>query len=659
MNTDKKTSNALDLKAVMALQEKRVFPRFANGTDYAVVIAVSLLLAAFQIWTAGFGVLFALKQRIIHISLLGALTFFLRPVSSRFDTDGEGRRKVFLWDRTFAALMLTSMVYLLWNYEAIQSRAGFPEAWDIGFGLVMIVLLLEMTRRVVGLALPIIACCFLLYAFLGPYMPSMIGHRGYDLERIVAQMYLTTEGIFGVPAGVSATFIYMFILYGAFLEKSGGGIFFIKLAYALTGRMLGGPAKASVFASGLMGSISGSAVANTVTTGAFTIPLMKSVGFRPSFAAAVEASASSGGQLMPPIMGAAAFIMAVFTNIPYKFIMVSAAVPAALYYFAIFISIHFRAKRMGLKPGNAEDLPNARELLKKDWQHIFSLVVLVTLLLMDITPLRAAFWGTLTIIVSCGMRKSTRMSLKSVYEALLLASRNTATVGAACACAGIVVGVVTLTGIGLKFATLIEVLANGNIIIALLMTMVASLILGMGLPTSACYIVLAVLAAPVLTNLGFPVLASHLFIFYFGIISAITPPVALAAYAGSGISGSNPFKTAVTALSLDLSAFFIPYWFIFNPELLLGKGLLANIAVIFISAVGVVALSAMTQGYLVRKLNAAERTIAVLVTFSLLMVDLRWRLLGLGVFGALFVYLKFSAARSREEASGRFVSVEE
>ena len=654
---DQKQTKSLDLKAVIALQERRVFPKFASRIDYAILIGLALILAAFQIWTAGFGVLFALKQRIIHISLLGALTFYLRGASIKFDYNADGLKKVFMWDKALAVLMLSSMVYLLWNYDAIQSRAGFPEAWDIAFGLIMIVVLLEMTRRVVGMALPIIAGCFLLYAFLGPYLPSMIGHRGYDIERIVAQMYLTTEGIFGVPAGVSATFIYMFILYGAFLEKSGGGIFFIKLAYALTGRMLGGPAKASVMASGLMGSISGSAVANTVTTGAFTIPLMKSVGFRPHFAAAVEASASSGGQLMPPIMGAAAFIMAVFTNIPYKFIMVSAAVPAALYYFAIFISIHFRAKRMGLKPGNSEDLPNVKELLRNDWQHLFSLILLVVLLLMDITPLRAAFWGTITIIVSCGMRKSTRMSAKSIYEALLMASRNTATVGAACACAGIVVGVVTLTGIGLKFATLIEVMAGGNIIIALLMTMVASLILGMGLPTSACYIVLAVLAAPVLTNLGFPVLASHLFIFYFGIISAITPPVALAAYAGSGIAGSNPFKTALTALSLDLSAFFIPYWFIFNPELLLNKGAVANIWVIFITTVGVLSLSAMTQGFLLRKLNTIERVIALVIPFCLLMVDYKWRLLGLAIFVGMIIHQKMTIEKEPIEASGNLASV--
>jgi TRAP transporter 4TM/12TM fusion protein len=657
MGVDQK-SQEIDLNAVIAIQDKRVFPKFVKQYDYFIVIGVSLLLAAFQIWTAGFGVLFALKQRIIHISLLGVLTFFLHSISPGLKTDALGNKRVFIWDRVFALLILSSLVYMLGNYDAIQSRAGFPETLDITFGVIMIIMLLEMTRRVVGWALPIIAVCFLVYAFLGPYMPVIIGHRGYDLERIVSQMYLTTEGIFGVPAGVSATFIYMFILYGAFLEKSGGGIFFIKLAYSLTGRMLGGPAKAAIFASGLMGSISGSAVANTVTTGAFTIPLMKSVGFRPSFSAAVEASASSGGQLMPPIMGAAAFIMAVFTNIPYKYIMISAAVPAALYYFAIFMSIHFQAKRLGLKPGNAEELPSAKELIKNDWQHILSLVVLVTLLLMDITPLRAAFWGTLTIIISCGLRKSTRMSLQSIYEALLMASRNTATVGAACACAGIVVGVVTLTGIGLKFATLIEVMAGGNIIIALLLTMVASLILGMGLPTSACYIVLAVLAAPVLTNLGFPVLASHLFIFYFGIISAITPPVALAAYAGSGIAGSNPFKTAVIALSIDLSAFFIPYWFIFNPELLLNKGIMANIAVIGITMVGVISLSATTQGFLLKKLKPAERVITAIIPFFLLMLDLKWRLIGLGLFGLILAYQKFYEKRVLDDSAAHLASVE-
>ena len=654
MSQEGKSSKGLDLKAVIALQEKRVFPEFEKNYDYYIVVFLSIVLAAFQIWTAGFGVLFALKQRVIHVSLLGALTFFLKSISSKVDFNEKGKKRVFFFDRIFAILILGCMVYLLWNYNDIQNRAGFPIKTDIIFGFMMVVLLLEMTRRAVGWALPIIAFCFLLYAYTGPYLPEIIGHRGYDIERIVSQMYLTTEGIFGVPAGVSATFIYMFILFGAFLEKSGGGIFFIKLAYALTGRMVGGPAKASVFASGFMGSISGSAVANTVTTGAFTIPLMKSVGFEPHFAGAVEASASSGGQLMPPVMGAAAFIMAVFTNIPYKFIIIGAATPAILYYFAIFISVHFRAKSMGLKAAKSSDLPNLTEVLKEGWHHIFSLIVLVVLLLMDITPLRAAYWGTITIVLACGIRKSTRMSLKSIYEALLLAGRNTITVCAACACAGIVVGVVTLTGIGLKFATLIEILSGGNLILALMFTMVASLILGMGLPTSACYIVLAVLAAPVMTHLGFPLLASHLFIFYFGIISAITPPVALAAYAGAGIAGANPFKTATTALSLDLSAFIIPYWFIFNSGLLLKGSLSSIIFSIFIATIGIISLSSMTQGYFLKHLNSAERMIGGFITFCLLMLNLKWRLAGILLFTMVIIYQKILV--KKELARKRAVS---
>jgi TRAP transporter 4TM/12TM fusion protein len=647
MSEEQETSKGLDLQAVIALQEKRVFPEFSKKYDAIIVIVVALVLAGFQLYTAGFGVLFALKQRIIHVSLLGALTFFLRPIHLRLDRTPMGQKRVFFFDRLFAALILSGMVYLLANYQAIQNRAGFPTGWDIAFGFMMVIMLLEMTRRAVGWALPIIAFCFLVYAYTGPHLPAIIGHRGYDIERIVSQMYLTTEGMYGVPAGVSATFIYMFILFGAFLEKSGGGIFFIKLAYALTGRMLGGPAKASVFASGLMGSISGSAVANTVTTGAFTIPLMKSVGFQPRFAGAVEASASSGGQLMPPIMGAAAFIMAVFTNIPYKFIIIAAAVPAGLYYFAIFISIHFRAKKIGLQPAEASDLPSVTEVLREGWQHIFSLIVLIVLLLMDITPLRAAYWGVITIVLSCALRKSTRMNLKSIYEALLLAGRNTITVCAACACAGIVVGVVTLTGIGLKFATLIEILSGGNLILALVFTMIASLILGMGLPTSACYIVLAVLAAPVLTHLGFPVLASHLFIFYFGIISAITPPVALAAYAGSGIAGSNPFKTATTALSLDLSAFVIPYWFIFNPGLLLKDTPATCIMIIVIAILGIISLSSMSQGQFLKRLNPVERLLAAFITLCLLMLSVRWRILGIVLFFAMVLYQAFVNRRRR------------
>ena len=414
-------------------------------------------------------------------------------------------------------------------------------------------------RRSIGPELPIVAIIFLLYAYFGPKLPGLLGHRGYDLRRIIYHTYLTTEGIFGTPLSVSSTYVFLFILFGAFLDKTGVGKFFIDMAFSLTGHMRGGPAKTAVVASCLMGSISGSSVANTVTTGAFTIPLMKRVGYKPHFAGAVEAAASTGGQIMPPVMGAAAFIMAEFTGISYLEIIISAAIPAILYYLAVGTMVHLEACKLGLRGVSRAELPHTRDVLVKIYL-LLPVVFIIYFLVKGFTPFKAAYWGIIgtvligivDVIVNYLLRHEGQINVRqyivNMIDALADGARGSVSVAMACATAGIVVGVVTLTGLGLKVATLIIALAGGNLLLTLFFTMIASIILGMGLPTTAKYIVLATMAAPALTDLGVPLMAAHLFILYFGVIADVTPPVALAAYAGAGIAGANAMQTGFTAL---------------------------------------------------------------------------------------------------------------
>ncbi len=408
-----------------------------------------------------------------------------------------------------------------------------------------------------------------MYSYFGPYFPGFLAHRGYSIQRIVSHMYFTTEGILGIPLGVSASFIFLFILFGAFLEKTGIGKLFIDIADAIAGWAAGGPAKVAVITSALEGTVSGSSVANTVGSGSFTIPMMKKLGYRPEFAGAVEAAASTGGQIMPPVMGAAAFLMAEFTNTPYIEIAKAAAIPACLYFFGIFIEVHFEAKRCGLKGMSRDQLPKFMEVLLKRGHLFVPLVAIIYVLIEGYTPTYAALVGLGLSIVAGMITKATRMSPWDIITALQAGARGAVGVAMACATAGIIVGVVTLTGIGLKMANGLVEIAGGNLFFTLFFTMITSLILGMGVPTTANYVITSTIAAPALVMLGVPMLAAHLFVFYFGIVADITPPVALAAYAGAGIAKSNPFWTGVTATKLAIGAFIIPYIFVYNPAMIL------------------------------------------------------------------------------------------
>ncbi|GAB4375332.1 MAG: TRAP transporter permease [Spirochaetales bacterium] len=468
--------------------------------------------------------------------------------------------------------------------------------------------MLEACRRVVGLPILIIAGSFIAYAFLGPYMPGFLNHRGYSFRRIVGHLYYTTEGIMGLPLGVSSTFIFLFILFGVFLEKTGIGKFFIDIANAIAGFSAGGPAKVAVISSAMMGTISGSSVSNTVGTGSFTIPLMKKLGYRPEFAGAVEATASTGGQLMPPIMGAAAFLMAETLGIPYLEVAKAAIIPAVLYFSGVFIMVHLEAKKLGLKGEPRDQLPRIGRVLREQGHLILPLITILYFLIQGFTPMKAALYGIVTSVLAGMIRKSTRMRPRDFLDALETAGRTILGVAIACATAGIIIGIVTLTGLGLKMASGLVALAGGMKLPTLFFTMLASLVLGMGVPTTANYLITSTITAPAVVQLGVPMLAAHLFAFYFGIIADITPPVALAAYAGSAIAKSNPFKTGVTASRIAIAAFIIPYIFALNPVMvLIGATPLKVVQILLTSSAGMLGIGAAMEGYFLGRTKPWER----------------------------------------------------
>ena len=553
-----------ELEALLKKVDKESTFRKLIGFDHWLIFWIAVAFSCFHVYTGLFGMLPAQMQRSVHLSFAFALVFLLYPMTTKKELN-----KLKWYNYLFAAFTVFVGSYMTLNYTRIMEAGGDYSQMDYIVGFFGVLLTLEAARRVVGLPIVIIAGTFLLYSYLGPYFPGFLAHRGYSIQRIVSHMYFTTEGILGIPLGVSASFIFLFILFGAFLEKTGIGKLFIDLADSIAGWAAGGPAKVAVITSALEGTVSGSSVANTVGSGSFTIPMMKKLGYRPEFAGAVEAAASTGGQIMPPVMGAAAFLMAEFTNTPYIEIAKAAAIPACLYFFGIFIEVHFEAKRCGLKGMSRDQLPKFFDVLLKRGHLFVPLIAIIYVLVEGYTPTYAALIGLGLSIVAGMITKATRMSPWDIITAMQAGARGAVGVAMACATAGIIVGVVTLTGIGLKMANGLVDIAGGNLFFTLFFTMITSLILGMGVPTTANYVITSTIAAPAIIMLGVPMLASHLFVFYFGIIADITPPVALAAYAGAGIAKANPFWTGVTATKLAIGAFIVPYIFVYNPAMIL------------------------------------------------------------------------------------------
>lgn len=599
-----------------------------------VVSAVAWSMAVFHIYTGIFGIFESVLQRSAHVGFAMLLVFLI------VDAKGGKRTSLPPWyDWAVMGMVAATVGYVIWNSADIASRYSYVTPltrYEVAAGCAGVLLLLEAARRSMGLGLPLIALVFLIYVFVGPWLPGILSHQGFTLMWAADHLFFTTEGVWGIPAGVSATFIVMFIIFAAFLEQSKGGDFFIDLSLGLFGKARGGPAKAAIFASGFMGMLSGSAVANVVTTGTFTIPLMQRLGYSPRFAGAVEAVASSGGQFAPPIMGAAAFIVAEFMGIPYIKVAAAAALPAFLYYFSAFCMVHFESLRIDLKGMDADELPDVRKTMIYGFQFIIPVVVLVYLLVQGNSPMRAGLWAILTTIVVSLIRRETRMSPKHIMNALESGAKGAVQVAIACATAGVIIGVLTLTGLGMRFNSIILLISQGSLLLTLVLTMFTSLLLGMGLPTVAAYIIQVSLTVPVLTqNFGVHPMAAHFFIFYFAIISAITPPVALAAYAAAGISGADPLKTAITSCRLGLAAFIVPYMFVYAPQLLLvgstAKIILATVS----SMIGVVALAGSVVGWFARKASILERILLMMSALSLIKPGIYTDIAGLGLLAVV------------------------
>lgn len=635
--------NAIDLDELVKKYDTESRFRSLAGWQEKVVSAVAILLSVYLFIANYFGNVPSTQLRSAMLGLSTFLVFMLYPASGKASkTKGAGPVDVLL-----ALISSASILYLFVNYNTIATRGGFGTTTDQIVGAVAMILLLEAGRRIVGKELSIMAIVFILYAYLGPHLPSFLAHRGYPITRLIDHMYISSEGIFGIPLGVAATYIFLFILFGSFLQETGLGEMFTNLAIALAGGSPGGPAKVAVVASGLLGMINGSAAANVVTTGTFTIPLMKSVGYKPHFAGAVEAVASTGGQIMPPVMGAAAFIMAEFLNIPYGKVMLAAAIPAFLYYMAVFVMVHLEARRLGLEGLARDRLPNAWKILRERGHLLLPIILLMYMLIRGYTPIYAANYSIFGLIAVSFLRKETRITWKGFLKALEGAARGSLSVTIACGVVGFVVGVISLTGLGLMAANYIITLAGGVLFFTLVLTMVASIILGMGLPTSACYIVTATVAVPALVKMGVAPIAAHLFALYFGCLSAITPPVALAAYAGAGIAGANPSKVGWTATRLGIAGFLIPFIFVYSPVLLLENANVFQILwSILTASVGVISLGASVIGFMYDNLNKIQRLI--LFATALLLIDpgLVTDSVGIGLLLAIYLWQRRKKARS-------------
>lgn len=632
----------IDLDDLMRKYDTEARFRALEGWQAKLVSLIAIAMSCFHFYTSGFGLLLAQKQGAVHLAFTLCLVFLLYPATSKQSkTSG-----IPFYDFILGAVGVASAMYLVVFFNDLTTRAGLPTQTDLIMGFLLIVTLLEATRRISNPVLPCLAIVALLYCYVGRSLPDMIAHRGFSIPRIVNHMYLGTEGIFGTPLEVSSTFVFMFILFGAVLEKTGLGKFIIDLSMALAGWSTGGPAKVAVVSSGLMGTVSGSSVANVCTTGMFTIPLMKSVGYEPHFAGAVEAVASTGGQIMPPVMGAGAFIMAQFLGVPYIEVALAAVVPALLYYFAVMVQVHFEATRLGLKGIPWSQLPPLWPLLKSKGFLLIPLIAIIYFLLAGYTPLKAAFNGILVSFVLSWLNKETRLTPQRIMEAFESGARGAIGVACACATVGMVVGMGTLTGLALRIANAIVTLAGGSKILTLFYTMLASIVLGTGLPTTANFIVTSTMAAPALFKLGVPAKAAYMFVFYFGIAADLTPPVALAAYAGSGIAGSDPMKTGVTAFKLALAGFLVPYIYVYNPMLLFIDVVpMVMVQAIFTALLGVFLLAMATIGFYKAYLAWYMRIIALGGALGLLIPGTLTDLAGLAVL-VLIYFIQTAKAKS-------------
>ena len=607
-------------------------------------------MSLFHLYIAMAGAPEALVLRGTHLALVFCIIFLSAPkeggglgrlLELTFLSGGKlAARLPRLWDLLLLAAAIAPLLYIFWNLDHLNQRMVYVDSLapaEMVMGVLLVLMVIEASRRTLGPTLPLTVLTFILYALAGPWLPGPMRHAGLSLETLLDIAYLSPDGIFGIPLGVSATYVVLFIIFGAFLERTNTGALFMDLASALAGRSPGGPGKIACISSGLFGTISGSAVANVMVDGWLTIPLMKRTGFKGHVAAAVEAVASTGGQIMPPVMGAAAFVLAELAGLPYAQVALHAAIPALLYYVALFMAIHFEARRTGLRGLRPDETPPLGGVLLARGHMLLPIAALIWLMWEGYTAFLAAFWATLLVVGIAALRAGTRLDLRGMYEALQSGAQNSVGVAAACASAGIVIGVIAHTGLGIKFTSFILSLSSDTLIPALVLTMVAGIILGMGMPTTAAYVMQAALLVPALIKLGIVPIAAHLFVFYFAIISAITPPVALAVYAAAGIGKTPLWATGIAALRMGATGFIVPFFFVYGPALLLvgewGQVILAVLS----ACAGVVLLAASLHGFLLSPLRPWERLAAGAA--SLLLIHSGWKtdLIGLALAGGVIL----------------------
>lgn len=595
------TSNEEEMKRMMKELDREQSYREHKCWRQYITVFISVIFVLFQLYATLSGAITAQVLRATHLTFVQLLAFLLFP-----PTKHSPRNTLPWYDIVLGLIGAACWLYIVVNFDSLVRRSGNNTPLDVAIGIVGILVLFESCRRIVGLPIMIIAGSFIVFAFAGKYLPGFLHHRGYSLQRVVCHLFYNTEGIMGTPIGACSTFIFLFILFGALLEKTGIGHFFIDVCNALAGGASGGPAKVAVLSSALLGTVSGSSVSNTVGSGSFTIPMMKKLGYKGEFAGAVEAAASTGGQIMPPIMGAAAFLMAESLGLPYITIVKAAIVPAILYFTGIFITVHLEAKKLGLKGLPKEQLPRFMPLLLKKGYMILPLVVIIYFLCAGKTAVFAALMGIIAcVLVGFGVSVSDlahgrkpSFGGKDIVEIMCTAARNIISVAIACGMAGIIIGIVTLTGLGLRLGNGLVMLAHGKLLLTLVFTMVASIILGMGAPTTANYLITSTITAGAIISLGIEPLAAHMFAFYFGIIADVTPPVALAAIAGAAIAKAKPMKTALNATKLAIGAFIIPYMFVYNSKMLMINASALSVVMIIVTAIlGMFGISVALEGY--------------------------------------------------------------
>lgn len=617
---------------------------FKQKFAYSFIAIVAIGMSLFHVYTSLRGTLPAWQHRAVHLCIGLILAYAIYPLNKK-----KGFRLI---DLLPLVIVLVIFAYVLIDYPGQELRIGDPNQMDIVLGSLLMLLLIEATRRTNGWPMALVCALFIVYIFTGPMFPGLLGHQGYRYTKMIDQMFNGTVGIFGTPLYVSSTVLILFVIWGAFLMKSGAGEFFTNISLALTGHKRGGPALAAVLSSALVGSITGNGAANVAITGSFTIPLMKKTGYRADFAAAVEAVASQGGQLMPPIMGAAAFIMAEYVGIPYIKIAGFAAIPAILYFIIAGVIIYLQARKRGLGGMNKDELPNGKEVFKKGFYFFLPIIFIVIMMAKGNSPMKAGFWAIIMTIALSYIDKPNKLGLLDIFNCLERGARAAVPVIIACAAAGIIVGSISLTGLGIRFSRLAVDIAGGNLFLMLFMIMVASIVLGMGMPTSSAYIILAVLGTPPLIKLGVNVVAAHLFVLYFGVISGLTPPVAITAYTAAGIAESNPTRTAILSTKIGIGGFLLPFAFVLNPELLLQTGnVLVIIQVLFTSFVGCIAFAVFVQGYLFTSISIFQRIGFFIASMFLIQSHYITDIIGFGMLALLIVLNLKKSKRDYEISS--------